>query len=79
VEKGNSEIAVSVQDSGSGISPEHLTHVFDRFWQAQKTNRLGTGLGLAICKGIVEAHDGKIWIESIQGKGTKVIFTLPTQ
>ena len=79
MEKGNSEIAVSVQDSGSGISPEHLTHVFDRFWQAQKTNRLGTGLGLAICKGIVEAHDGKIWIESIQGKGTKVIFTLPTQ
>jgi chemotaxis family two-component system sensor kinase Cph1 len=77
VEKCDQETVVAVEDSGVGISADHLPHVFDRFWQAQKTSSTGTGLGLAICKGIVEAHGGKIWIESTLGHGTKVSFSLP--
>jgi chemotaxis family two-component system sensor kinase Cph1 len=66
-----------VRDSGNGIDPAHLPHVFDRFWQAAGTRRLGSGLGLAITKGIIDAHEGRIWIESELGKGTTVHFTLP--
>lgn len=69
-------ICISVKDSGSGISPEELPHIFDRFWQAKKTERRGTGLGLTICKGIVEAHGGRIWAESTLGVGTTVSFTI---
>jgi signal transduction histidine kinase len=50
--------------------------VFDRFWQAEKTARLGTGLGLSIARGIVEAHGGRIWAESEEGKGSTFSFTL---
>jgi signal transduction histidine kinase/FixJ family two-component response regulator len=66
-----------VQDSGAGIPADQLPHVFDRFWQAKRTDRRGTGLGLTICKGIVEAHGGRIWAESIVGKGTRLSFTVP--
>lgn len=66
-----------VEDTGRGISPEHLPRVFDRFWQAQKTDSRGAGLGLTICKGIVEAHGGRIWAESTPGSGTTVFFTIP--
>ena len=71
------DLLVWVKDSGSGISPEHLPHLFDRFWQAQKTDRRGTGLGLTICKAIVEAHGGRIWAESTAGVGTTMYFSLP--
>lgn len=67
-----------VRDSGRGIPPEHLPHVFDRFWQANKTERRGAGLGLAIVKHIVEAHRGRIWVESVPGEGSTFYFTLPT-
>ena len=67
----------SVRDNGPGISPEHLPRVFDRFWQAQSSDRRGSGLGLAICKAIVEAHGGRIWVESEPGKGASFLFTLP--
>ena len=69
-------IRISVKDSGSGISPDELPHVFDRFWQAKKTERRGTGLGLTICKGIVEAHGGQIWAQSMLGVGTTLSFTI---
>ena len=77
VRRDGGELVVSVQDTGSGIPASHLPHVFDRFWQARETSRLGTGLGLAICKGLVEAHGGRIWIESLLKHGSKVSFTVP--
>jgi signal transduction histidine kinase/DNA-binding response OmpR family regulator len=67
----------SVADSGPGIEPAELAHVFDRFWQARKTARLGTGLGLAIAKALVEAHGGRIWVESKLGHGATFFFTIP--
>ncbi|RZA09555.1 MAG: GAF domain-containing protein [Proteobacteria bacterium] len=74
---GPEDVKLSVSDTGPGIPPEHHLFIFDRFWQANQTRRLGTGLGLAICKGIVEAHGGKIWVESREPKGTIFHFTLP--
>jgi len=71
------ELLVSVADTGTGIPPDHLPHVFDRFWQANKTARAGIGLGLAIAKGIVEAHGGGIRVESDPGGGSCFTFTLP--
>jgi signal transduction histidine kinase/ActR/RegA family two-component response regulator len=71
-------VKVWVKDTGPGIAPEQLAHIFDRFWQAKRADRRGTGLGLTICKGIVEAHGGRIWAESAIGQGTTVYFTVPT-
>jgi signal transduction histidine kinase len=70
-------ILISVSDEGPGIPSEHLSKVFERYWQAEETKRSGLGLGLAIAKGIVEAHSGKIWVESELGKGSSFSFTLP--
>ncbi|HEX2096469.1 MAG TPA: ATP-binding protein [Solirubrobacterales bacterium] len=70
-------VQVTIADQGSGIDPEALPHVFDRFWQASRASRAGAGLGLAICKGIVEAHGGRIWADSALGRGTTMSFTLP--
>jgi CheY-like chemotaxis protein len=72
-----SEALVWVKDTGAGISEDDLPHLFDRFWLAQKAHRRGTGLGLGICKAIVDAHGGRIWVESELGRGTTVFFTLP--
>jgi signal transduction histidine kinase len=72
------EVMFWVKDTGAGISAEELPHVFDRFWQARKTRRAGAGLGLQIAKGIVEAHGGRIWVETEAGVGTTFYFTLPT-
>jgi signal transduction histidine kinase len=66
-----------VRDTGRGIDPEHLTRIFDPFWQANETAHLGAGLGLAIAKAIVEQHHGRMWVESTSGHGTTVSFTLP--
>lgn len=71
-------VQFSVQDTGPGIPPESLPHIFDRFWQARHTARMGTGLGLSIAKGIVLAHGGTIWAESEIGKGTTFHFTVPS-
>jgi PAS domain S-box-containing protein len=68
-------VRFSVADSGPGFSPADLPHVFDRFWRARRADRGGTGLGLAICKGIVEAHGGRIW--AANDHGAVVSFTLP--
>jgi signal transduction histidine kinase len=71
------EVRFTVADTGPGIPPEHLDHVFDRYWQAKSTAKLGAGLGLSIAKGIVEAHGGRIWVESPPGSGAQFNFTLP--
>jgi signal transduction histidine kinase len=70
------EVLFWVADTGRGIAAEDLPRLFDRFWQAQK--RQGAGLGLPIVKGIIEAHHGRIWVESTPGKGTTFCFTIPT-
>jgi signal transduction histidine kinase len=66
-----------VRDTGQGISEEELPRIFDRFWHAQRNNRAGIGLGLSIVKGLVEAHGGRLWVESKLGAGTTFFFTLP--
>jgi two-component system heavy metal sensor histidine kinase CusS len=69
---------VSVRDSGSGISPEHLPHVFDRFYRGDKSrSSAGTGLGLSLVKSIVDLHHGKVSIESTPGRGTTVTLNFP--
>jgi signal transduction histidine kinase len=71
------QVLLSVADSGPGIPAEHVAHAFERYWQQEGSDRRGSGLGLYIAKGIVEAHGGRIWIESLPGHGTTVRFTLP--
>jgi signal transduction histidine kinase len=73
-------VLVSVVDNGDGIPADQLPHVFERFFQVSSPrmgSRHGAGLGLPIARGIVEAHGGTIWIESADGRGTTVRFTLP--
>jgi signal transduction histidine kinase len=67
----------SVTDSGPGIAKDHLPHVFDRFWQGRHKAREGAGLGLAIAKSIVEAHGGKIQVQSELGAGATFAFNIP--
>ena len=79
--KSNGEIVVSVNDEGLGISWKDKPCVFDRMYHAERNHKpgvTGAGLGLSICKGLIEAHKGRIWIESEEGKGTRCFFTLPT-
>ncbi|MGQ9555954.1 MAG: sensor histidine kinase [Anaerolineae bacterium] len=75
------EIAVSVSDTGIGIAPEHLQHIFDRFYRVDRSRSRasgGSGIGLTIAKHLVEAHGGRIWAESSgPGKGSTFTFTLP--
>jgi signal transduction histidine kinase len=76
-QEGNT-VRFSVRDTGSGIPAEHLPRVFDRFWQAdQRASIRGSGLGLSIAKGIVDAHGGRIWVESAVGAGSAFHFTVP--
>jgi two-component system, chemotaxis family, sensor kinase Cph1 len=73
----NTEIRVTVSDTGPGIPPDQLANVFDRYWQARRSDQEGSGLGLFIAKGIVEAHGGRIWTEAHPGAGATFIFILP--
>jgi signal transduction histidine kinase len=77
VERGAQEAIFAVSDSGPGIAPEELPHVFERFWQARKKAQTGIGLGLSIVKALVEAQDGRVWAESEPGHGATFFFTLP--
>jgi signal transduction histidine kinase len=70
-------VCFQVADTGAGIPAEHLPRLFDRFWQARRTDRRGLGLGLPIVKGIVEAHGGHVEVASTPGAGTTFSFTLP--
>lgn len=75
------ELAVSVHDTGPGIPPEDLPYIFERFYKVEKARTrttAGTGIGLAIVKGLVEAHGGRVWVESTPGKGSVFTFTIPT-
>ena len=69
-------VEFTVHDSRD-VPADRLLHLFDRYWQSDRTTRVGAALGLPIAKGIVEAHGGRIWAESAPGRGTTVRFTLP--
>ena len=76
-EARGTEATLLVRDTGRGIPEEDVPRVFDRFWHAKKGNRSGVGLGLSIVKGLVDAHGGRLWVESTVGTGTTFYFTLP--
>ncbi|MCM2278920.1 MAG: HAMP domain-containing histidine kinase [Oligoflexia bacterium] len=69
-------IRFSVIDNGPGIPTDELPHVFDRYWQARRTTG-SAGLGLSIARGIIEAHGGRVWVESALHIGSRFFFTLP--
>jgi signal transduction histidine kinase len=71
------QVVFQVIDDGPGIAPDHMSHLFDNFWQARKSDQRGVGLGLAIAKELVEAHGGKIWVESEVDHGSTFSFSLP--
>lgn len=73
------EVEVAVTDTGPGIDPEELPHIFDRYYRTERSGRHqgGSGLGLAIVKQLVEAQGGHVWAESRLGEGTSIRFTLP--
>ena len=74
----NGEVEVSVSDQGRGISPEDLPHLFERFYRGKgERTAEGIGLGLYIARMLVEAHGGRVWVESAVGKGSTFYFTLP--
>lgn len=77
------EVQIDISDTGIGIPPEHLPHLFTRFYRADKSRSRsggGSGIGLTIARHLVEAHGGRIWVESQgAGKGSTFSFTLPTQ
>jgi len=83
VQERNGMVEVTVGDNGEGIPPEHLPHVFERFYRGEKSRSRGAmetggvGLGLAIAKELVEAHGGRIWVESQPARGTRITFALP--
>jgi signal transduction histidine kinase len=73
-------VEIVITDSGEGISPDDIGHIFDRFYRSEKSRSRqtgGAGLGLAISKGIIEAHSGKIVVQSQPGSGSKFIISLP--
>jgi two-component system sensor histidine kinase BaeS len=78
--RGDGGVVVSVSDTGPGVPPDHLPHLFDRFWRGDPSRSRrtgGSGLGLAIARRIVEAHGGRIWAELVADGGLRVSFCLP--
>ena len=70
-------VQICVEDTGKGIPKEDMKHIFDRFYQVQNSNKEGTGIGLAIVKSFTELQGGTVKVESVYGKGSKFIVTLP--
>ena len=71
-------VTISVRDTGIGISAHDRPRIFERFYKTDRSRAVGgTGLGLAIAKHLIQAHDGRIWVESVEGKGSTFSFTLP--
>jgi len=78
--KVGDNLQIAIRDEGLGIPREDIPKVFNKFYRVERVKKIqGIGLGLSICKGIVEAHKGKIWIDSIENKGTTVTIELPFQ
>ena len=77
IERIDALVRFAVHDTGPGLAPAELAHVFDRYWQARRGSNTGSGLGLYIAKGIVEAHGQTLWAESTHGAGATFYFTLP--
>jgi signal transduction histidine kinase len=80
VEPGDEEVTICVADTGPGIAPEAQRHLFEQFFTDRTSSpphQVGAGLGLPIAKGLVEAHGGRIWVESSVGAGTTFCFSLP--
>jgi signal transduction histidine kinase len=71
------EVRVAVRDTGPGIPEHEQPRLFERYWQARGTAHRGSGLGLYIARGLVEAHGGRLWVESVPGAGSTFTFTLP--
>jgi PAS domain S-box-containing protein len=76
-ERDGDFVCFCVSDTGPGIPPHHLPHLFDRYWKYEGSGSHGVGLGLYIVKGIIETHGGKVWVESTVGNGASFFFTLP--
>jgi PAS domain S-box-containing protein len=73
-------LTVSVQDNGIGIPKDQLSYIFERFFRAEKTKDIeGIGLGLYLCRQIVHAHNGRVWVESEEGKGSVFYFCIPVK
>jgi PAS domain S-box-containing protein len=80
IEQHTEKVTVSVKDKGLGISASQLPYIFERFFRAEKTKNLeGLGLGLYLCQRIIQAHGGKVWAESEEGKGSVFYFSVPLQ
>jgi two-component system sensor histidine kinase KdpD len=76
--KKNGNVLIEVADRGPGLSDDELTHVFDKFYRAPShRSKGGVGLGLTVCRGIVQAHGGRIWAQNRPGGGAVFQFTLP--
>jgi signal transduction histidine kinase len=75
--KQDGQVRFAVVDDGPGVPSDDAKRVFDRFWQAERRGGRGSGLGLYIARGIVEAHQGRIWVDSEPGSGAAFCFTLP--
>ncbi len=76
------KLVVSVADQGMGIAPEEVGHIFDKFYRSDTKpvkQTVGTGMGLSIARGIIEAHGGKIFVESALGRGSKFTFEIPVE
>jgi signal transduction histidine kinase len=76
-ERSGDVVTFAISDTGPGISEDHLPHVFDRYWKDEKRGTKGTGLGLFIAKSIIDAHGGRLTVESSPNHGAKFRFTLP--
>jgi len=75
--RDGNDIRFEVADTGPGIPPEDRPHVFEPYWSAERQGKRGTGLGLFISHAVIEAHGGRLWVDSEPGHGTTFFFTLP--
>jgi two-component system sensor histidine kinase KdpD len=74
---GETNVTIEITDHGPGLPPGDVEKVFDKFHRGEPSAVRGAGLGLAICRGIVQAHGGRIWAQNMPGGGVAFLFTLP--